>query len=301
MTPLQSWDLPLFQEKGIEVWVKRDDLKDTYFGGNKFRKLAGIFHEAALAGKKGIVSFGGPFSNHLAAVAALAHRHHIPFRAFVRGHVVSNPVLDKMADWGASIEFVPNDKFKMVEDGWLRNPKDYLVIPMGGFHQNALLGVAEMMAEIEEQSPRRPTHYGVGAGTGTTAAGMASVISSSQELMVFPALKFPIPRVWFDQVLNDLGVRPISQLMVFGEAAGKGYARFEEWIPRFIEESTELYDLPWDPVYGVKMARHVIALSEADYFPRGSFIVLIHTGGWAGKVGFYQRYAGRMIAKDLKG
>lgn len=293
-TPLQSWDLPLFKEKGIGVWVKRDDLKDTYFGGNKFRKLAGIFHEAALVGKRGILSFGGPFSNHLVAVAALAHRHHIPFRAFVRGHIVRNPVLDKMTAWGASIEFVPNDRFKMVEDEWIENPKDYLVIPMGGFHQNALLGVAEMMVEIEDQSIRQPTHYGVGAGTGTTAAGMASVMSPPQELMVFPALKFPTPRLWFEQILNDLEVCPKGQLAVFGEAAGKGYARFEDWIPRFIAASTEHYNLPWDPVYGVKMARQVIALTEADYFQRGSLIVLIHTGGWAGKVGFYHRYAGRM-------
>jgi 1-aminocyclopropane-1-carboxylate deaminase len=286
--------MPVFREKGIEVWVKRDDLKDPFFGGNKFRKLAGIFHEAALEGKRGIVSFGGPFSNHLIAVAALAHRREIPFRAIVRGHVVRNPALDKIAAWGASIEFVPNDSFKMVEDEWITIPKDYLVIPMGGFDQNALFGVAEMMAEIEAHSPRLPTHYGVGAGTGTTAAGMASVILSSQELMVFPALKFPAPRLWFDQVLHEMEVCPKGQLAVFGEAAGKGYARFEEWIPRFIDECTEEYDLPWDPVYGVKMAREVITLTEADYFPRGSFLVLIHTGGWAGKVGFYHRYASRI-------
>src|SRR5690606_11849435 len=109
------------------------------------------------------------------------------------------------------------------------------------------------------------------------------------------------PRLWFEQVLNDLEVSSKGQLAVFGEAAGKGYARFEAWIPRFLEESTEQYDLPWDPVYGVKMARQVMKLVEADYFPRGSFIVLIHTGGWAGKLGFYHRYAGRMTGADLKG
>lgn len=294
VTPLQAWELPLFKEKGIEVWVKRDDLKDPYFGGNKFRKLAGIFHEAALEGKRGILSFGGPFSNHLVAVAALAYKQGVPFRAIVRGHVVCNPALDQIAAWGASIEFVPNLNFRIVEAEWLKNPKDYLVIPMGGFHQSGMQGVVEMMAEIEAQSPRRPTHYGVGAGTGTTAAGMASFISDAQELMVFPALKFPNPQLWFEQVLNDLEVCPKGKGSVFGEAAGKGYARFEGWIPLFIEESTQENNLPWDPVYGVKMARQVITLTEADYFPRGSFLVLIHTGGWAGKVGFYHRYAGRM-------
>lgn len=67
----------MFREKGIRVLVKRDDLLclpvepgDRAFCGNKWRKMKYNVWEAKNKGAQTLVTFGGAFSNHVAAVAA---------------------------------------------------------------------------------------------------------------------------------------------------------------------------------------------------------------------------------------
>lgn len=56
------------------LYVKRDDITSTLYGGNKVRKLEFIFGQALQAGVKEVLTFGGAGSNHALATAIYARR-----------------------------------------------------------------------------------------------------------------------------------------------------------------------------------------------------------------------------------
>src|SRR5687768_18469442 len=58
------------KEKGIRIFMKRDDLIHPEISGNKWRKLKYNLEEAKAKAASTIVTAGGPWSNHLAATAA---------------------------------------------------------------------------------------------------------------------------------------------------------------------------------------------------------------------------------------
>ena len=60
-----TYDLP----KGITLEIKREDLLHPFVSGNKFRKLKYNILQAKAENQSVLLTFGGAFSNHIAAVA----------------------------------------------------------------------------------------------------------------------------------------------------------------------------------------------------------------------------------------
>lgn len=96
-SPLLQWELPLFEEKGLECWIKRDDhLQFTVLGnpfalsGNKCRKLKYNLLEADRRGYQRLLTFGGAYSNHIAAVAAAGHLFDFQTIGMIRGERKQN-------------------------------------------------------------------------------------------------------------------------------------------------------------------------------------------------------------------
>ncbi|MBP6184805.1 MAG: pyridoxal-phosphate dependent enzyme [Saprospiraceae bacterium] len=289
-TPLQHWNHALFREKEVYVYLKRDDLSDPHTGGNKRRKLLHILSAKELLGKRGIVSFGGPFSNHLVAVAASAQRLGLPSKGIVRGHPVDNPVLAWLRSRGMTLTFLSKPEYTAAQTELHEQWPDWLVIPMGGAHPLALEGVAELLPELRAQVQAPITHIAVPAGTGSTAAGLASALHKEETLLVFPAIKVPDLEGWFRSVLDQFGVNPVGTITVDNLAPGKGFARKDTDLWAFIHNVAAETGITFDPIYNGKMAQRIVALIQEDFFPRGSNVVLIHTGGWPGRVGYQHRY-----------
>ncbi len=290
ITPLQHWDHPLFMEKDVQVIVKRDDLSDPHTGGNKRRKLLHLLSAAQLEHRQGIVSFGGPFSNHLVAVADYARQLGLRSRGIVRGHQVENPVLDWLRSRGMTLTFLPEPEFSISQTELIDRIPDWLIVPMGGAHPLALPGVAALIPEIRAQFRGTVTHYAVPAGTGSTASGLASAIHEAETLLVFPAIKGPDLIQSFNMVLDQYGVSPRGPIVIDALAPGKGFARKDPDLWAFIQWVAEETGIPFDPVYNGKMAKRIVELIREDFFPRGSNVVLIHTGGWPGRLGYQYRY-----------
>ena len=86
----------------MELFVKRDDLIHKYISGNKIRKLnQNIFSFYKNKCKK-LVTFGGAFSNHLLATAALCNELSIDCVGIVRGEELnenSNGILKKCSSF----------------------------------------------------------------------------------------------------------------------------------------------------------------------------------------------------------
>lgn len=286
-TPLQRWQDPRFERAGVGVWVKRDDLFHPYAGGNKFRKLRDWLTPQRLHGKKGLLSFGGPFSNHLVATAVFARQLGLPYRAVVRGHAVDNPVLDFLRDRGAEVVFADRAAFEAMQR---ETHADWLLIPMGGAGHPGLGGVATILEEARVQCPVAVTHIAVAAGTGTTAAGLARALLPGERLLVFPAIRLPDAEGWFSGVMAGVGVRSAGAITVDGRAAGRGFAKYDPAMWPQLQHWQRDTGILWDPVYTGKMVQGVWQLLEEGFFPAGAQIVLVHTGGWAGREGYRFRY-----------
>ena len=81
-SPLQQIQDPLIEEKQINLYIKRDDLIHESISGNKWRKLK---YNLETLKEDSILTFGGAFSNHVAACAAICHDLNIKSIALIRG------------------------------------------------------------------------------------------------------------------------------------------------------------------------------------------------------------------------
>lgn len=95
ISPLEPIAEHPVKDAGVSLFVKRDDLVHPDIQGNKWRKLAPVLEEVKKSYPGGIITFGGPFSNHLEAVAVAGRVFNISTFGIVRGkHVdLNNPTL----------------------------------------------------------------------------------------------------------------------------------------------------------------------------------------------------------------
>jgi len=92
-SPVQEIKNTLFEEKGLKVFIKRDDLIHPIISGNKWRKLKYVLKRAQAENKNHLVTFGGAYSNHLLATAAAAAKFGFAATGIVRGEPVNNDTL----------------------------------------------------------------------------------------------------------------------------------------------------------------------------------------------------------------
>ena len=93
-TPIEKIAHPDLDNCGVELWLKRDDLIHPEVSGNKWRKLKYYVEKAE--GRAGLVTFGGAYSNHIAATASVGKLLGINTIGIIRGdelHPKSNKTL----------------------------------------------------------------------------------------------------------------------------------------------------------------------------------------------------------------
>ncbi len=283
-SPLQRLEHELFTQKKIQLWIKRDDLIHPIVSGNKWRKLKYVLQEALKLGCQGFVSMGGPYSNHLHALAWVVQTLNIPVRAFIRGEcpAILNPTLKDITDWGMLVEYVSRSEYRELRTLGIQSPllklksSEYW-IPEGGSLTLALSGVAEMVSEIEVDFDVLCTP----CGTGTTLAGVLTGLNPQQKALGFSALKGgDFLRQDVMQMLTPDQKYPDWDILLdyhFG-----GFAKKNADLIRFMQTFKARFDIQLDPVYTGKMFYGLIDLIEQDYFTPGTRIVALHTGGLQG-------------------
>ena len=179
------------------------------------------------------------------------------------------------------------DKKALISNLHLTAPEVY-VIPEGGTNKLALNGCKEIISEcIFDQ---KINFWCVAAGTGGTAAGMITGLDENQKLIGFSVLKGDFMKA---EVENLLSITPFSHnknWMINSDYHFGGYAKFKPPLIEFINAFKKEYHIPLDPVYTGKLLYGVFDLIEKDFFPRGSKIMIIHTGGLQGIQGFNNRF-----------
>ena len=121
-------------------------------------------------------------------------------------------------------------------------------------------------------------------GTGGTIAGIINASTDRQTVIGFSAIK------GIDALEKDIKNWTTKNNYKFiNTYVGSGYAKVNEKLVKFINEFNIIHDIPLDAIYTGKMMMGILDLVAKDYFPRGSSILAIHTGGLQGNKGMNER------------
>ncbi len=288
---VQEWALPEAGERDIRLLVKRDDELHPEVSGNKWRKMKYNIAAARELGYKAMLTFGGAYSNHLAAVAAAGRLLGWKTLGFVRGEPTEplNPTLSFARQCGMELRYSDRATYRNLRKGeemeeW---KQAYYILPEGGSNDLAVKGCAEVAAEVDFQ----PDFCCVAAGTGATAAGLIRGFSPQTRVLAFPVLKGGFMK---EEIQGFLGREYPNWQVADGYHFG-GYARFSQPLIDFINHTKASCGIPLDPVYTGKLFFGVADLIKKDFFPEGSTVLLLHTGGLQGIAGFNQRFPNHPI------
>lgn len=293
----QKWKVD-FDRRELKLFVKRDDLIHPEVSGNKWRKLYLNVQQAHHAGKKGILTFGGAFSNHLLATAFVCHKLGFQSIGIVRGEELnaqSNQNLKRCSDLGMHLIFITREEYRMKEDWeYLAEIKSehssYFILPEGGKNFYGIIGCQEIPAEVNKQNDLIQDFW-VSIGTGTTAAGMVLGMKEDQSLFCVPSSAyFKVEEELlqlFKRQFNDedLGRECIQKVkVVHHENIGK-YGSSNQVIGEFIHEIQVEIGLPLEEIYTAKTFYGLLKFYQENDKIENRSIVFIHTGGLCNKKG----------------
>ncbi|MEZ5057278.1 MAG: pyridoxal-phosphate dependent enzyme [Saprospiraceae bacterium] len=289
-SPIQELHAPLFENKKVKVFLKREDLLDPEVSGNKFRKLKHNLIEAANLQKSTLLTFGGAWSNHIAAVAAAGSKFGFQTIGIIRGEEPDSysETLKYASQQGMQFQFVSRTEYRersnaAYQASWMERYPEAFLIPEGGTNCQAIQGVSEMVDA--EFLALNPTHTCLAAGTGGTTAGLISSGIQSQ-ILSFPVLKGGFMEKEILKIVESCGIKPPQNLQIINAYHFGGYAKVTDELFEFMSSFEKEHRVLLDPVYTAKMIYGVFDLIKRDHFPKGSKILMIHTGGLQGRAGF---------------
>lgn len=275
-----------FGQEGLQM--KREDKIHAFVSGNKFRKLK--YNIAALEkqGLQGIVTFGGAFSNHIAAVAALGNAKGIKTIGIIRGEeliskIDSNATLKFAQAHGMTFEFVSRENYKLRNDAnYLEQLKikypQFLILPEGGTNELAMKGCQEILTASDAEFD----FIACCVGTGGTMIGLINSVLPHQKVLGFPALKEDFLQKDICKFAQNNNWELIRDYH-FG-----GYGKTNHELISFINEFYDETKIPLDPIYTGKMVFGILDLIKNQYFEPHHKILMIHSGGLQGIEGFNQ-------------
>ena len=286
-SPLQT--IALSSLIGRPVWIKRDDLLHLTVSGNKFRKLK--YPLIALQGRKvTLTTMGGPWSNHLHALAHAGALFGWPTRGLVRGtEGMNTATLDDCRQLGMEIQFVTREDYRALRDvpgEWRRHlseTNDDVWFPEGGSSAAALQGVAELVDEL----PFIPEVMMVACGTGATMAGLLAGMQGRGRVIGVAALKnADYLHKEMALLLREAGYPAYTNYELITDAHHGGYGKAPPILRQFCRDFSDETDIPIEPVYTGKLFFALRKMVQANAFRDHERIIAVHTGGIQGARGF---------------
>lgn len=287
------WLLPSKYE--LEVWVRRDDLIHPRLSGNKVYKLYGhIQHWQKTSPSSVLCSFGGAYSNHLHALAALGAETGKQTLGVIRGHKPKklSPTLLDLQSMGMKLVFVDRTQYKRKHtlefQYWLKQEHEIASaywIPEGGGGELGMQGCIELGSAIGNDGFDT---VALACGTGTTFIGMLQGLNRDQragarqytpKLLGISALRnsFEVARSLVNSRRAFRQSWSISNQFHCG-----GFAKSNKALEQFMREFYTETALPVEKVYTGKLFYALSRMIESRQFEAGSRILAIHSGGLQG-------------------
>lgn len=283
---------PLLKAKGLQLFIQRDDLLHPEVSGNKFRKLKYNIQHAIAGGYNTILTFGGAYSNHIAASAAAAKLSNLKSIGIIRGeeHQPLNVTLQTAVNNGMELHFVSRSEYRLkTEEAFLRGLKkqfgEVFIIPEGGTNALAIIGVAEMKEDWNQTFDFITVPF----GSGGTSVGIYSEIEEKQKLLIFSALKGDKVNEEFKTILSENDLNDKGNWKMFTDYHFGGYAKVKPELVDFVNAFKKEHSIQLDLIYNGKMLFGLYDLIKKDYFPQETKLLAIHTGGVQGNIGLIKR------------
>jgi 1-aminocyclopropane-1-carboxylate deaminase len=312
--PLQQINDSMTKQYGVNLFVLRIDLPHPPFGhlllkekesgnnflhphisGNKLFKLKYNIQEAILQNKNTLLTFGGAFSNHIAATAAAGKEFNFKTIGIIRGeeYQTLNPTLKFASDCGMQLHYVSrilyqnkNELYQYVNQ--LFPEQDIYTIPEGGNNNLGIEGCKEITKNIGIDFD----YICCPCGTGATITGIVLSLINNQKAIGFQVLKADNyikneVASWLDKFLNSTDfLKQRDNWQINEEHHFGGYAKTKQELTDFIEQFENDNKIPLDPIYTSKMMFGIYDMIQKGGFKKGETIVAVHTGGLQGNGGF---------------
>ena len=275
----------LFLQKQVRLSVLRLDKIHPLLSGNKIFKLHYFLEDALQSAHKTILTFGGAYSNHLAATAFACKNLQLNSIGIVRGEKpeqLSSTLQQCLAD-GMRLKFISRQDYDKKETVGFNNDLrtefgNCTMVPEGGYHPLGAKGASLIMDSIKG---RVYSHICTASGTATTLAGILMTAKPTQTIVNIPVLKGITDTVARIKYLSS-NLPPFINLQTLDGYHFGGYAKKNKRLIEFMNHCWTEYKLPLDFVYTAKMLYAVIDSMENNYFKAGSDILCLHTGGLQG-------------------
>ena len=288
--PVQNINDPLLEGTGVSLSILRTDLIHPVVSGNKWFKLKHNLIKARDQHKTSLLSFGGPWSNHLHALAEAGRLFDFKTIGLVRGELPS-PLNHCLADASASgmlLQAVDRSTYRhKTNPEYLASlqelyPDAYL-IPEGGANREGALGCAELNLYYDEQ---QFDLVSMACGTGIMLTGLAT--TSAIPLMGFQILKGD---AYLERQISNnfqhFGLTSHCRWSIDDRFHFGGYAKTTDELISFINRFELINNIPLEPVYVGKMLYGLYQLiKKRDFFPQNCRILVIHGGGLQSARGF---------------
>ncbi len=289
----QSVTHPILDTAKVFLDIKREDQIHKEVSGNKFRKLKYNLLEAKRKGCTTVLTFGGAYSNHIAATAAAGKITGLQTIGVIRGEELAtnlektlseNDTLRLASAAGMHFKFISREMYRDKSSTiFLEQLKDEFgscfIIPEGGTNALAVKGCEEILTSAD-------TMYDIiccAVGTGGTIAGIINSTNNNQFVLGFPALKGGF-------LSTDIKkYTPKTNWKLVNDYHFGGYGKINSEIVEFINTFSKEQHITLDPVYTAKMLFGIFDTIQKGVFKKNTRILAIHTGGLQGIAGMNKK------------
>lgn len=293
--PIQPIKDPLLEKHKVQLFMKREDLLHPHISGNKWRKLKYNLQAARELGHEVLLTFGGAYSNHIAAVAAAGNEFGFRTLGIIRGeeHQPLNATLTFAQEQGMELRYIDRTTYKEKDrPEVVQQLKEQFgalyLIPEGGSNALAVQGCAEIVAGIDSNAY---DYLCTACGTGGTLAGMVAGMNRRQQLLGFPVLKGgSFLKAEVDKLTKEYNGQLYHNYQLMTHYHFGGYAKWTPELLDFMNLFRDVTGIPLDPIYTGKMLFGIYDLVQKGFFKPGTRLLAIHTGGLQGIQGFRERF-----------
>ena len=273
----------VIQIQGRSVTVRRLDAIHPQISGNKFFKLKYNFLEAQAQGFQHVLTFGGAFSNHIAATAFAAHYFGFKSVGIIRGEELKdkplNATLATAQALGMQLHFVSREEYrKKSEPEYLKQLNTqfsaHYIIPEGGTNTFAIQGCREILTPNDAEFDL----ICCAVGTGGTITGLIEACLPHQQVLGFSALKGDFLTQYISKQTNKKNWQ-ITDAYCFG-----GYAKAPKELLAFITAFEHTHQVPLEQIYTAKMFYGLADLLHQEKISSTTRILVIHSGGLQGRI-----------------
>ena len=284
LDPITIDPLTSLSSSTVEASMLRLDKLHPIVSGNKWFKLRYYIEEAISQSCSTIASFGGPYSNHLVALAYVAKENNVKSIGYVRASKEDTvtPSLQEAQAYGMQLEFMGRTNFQEIKNDLLKtnqhrsidNSSTYF-IDEGGYGSIGAKGAATILNE----HCKHYTTIIAAVGTGTMLAGLINAAEAHQEIIGIPVLK---NENTIEDEIKSLLINKAASFSLLHNFHQGGYAKTNPALFDFMNQLWTLEKIPTDIVYTGKLLMAVDSLLKEKYFKAGSKILVIHSGGLQG-------------------